>query len=252
MNAENTRSTRRCCFGLNPDFVGSCIRVYTCIGGKSTGVYMIEKRRPSVAQAKRPRNAAATREAILRSALVAFSRQGYDGIGVREIAENAGVTAVLVNRYFGSKEELFAAAVEAAFADRSLFEGDCSMLSERLTAHILSKTEKGAEPINPFFLLLRSAPNPRAAEILRDSIARHFEQPLKSSLPGPRAGERAAIILAVTMGLSLYRNVIGSKALADAGAASVCADLRTMFQRLIDSAAGREPVRRSHAQRSRE
>src|SRR5580693_7013054 len=131
---------------------------------------MTGKQRLPVNQPKRLRNAVATREAILRSALAAFSRHGYDGIGVREIAQTAGVTAVLVNRYFGSKEELFAAAVEVAFADRSLFEGDCSKLAERLAADVLRKTEKQAEPLDPFFLLLRSAPNPRAAEILRDSI----------------------------------------------------------------------------------
>jgi len=211
---------------------------------------MIEKQRVSVDQPKRPRNAVATREAILQSALAAFSRHGYDGVGVRDIAQAAGVTAVLVNRYFGSKEELFAAAVEVAFADRSLFEGDSSMLAQGLTAVIMTRTEKDAEPINPFFLLLRSAPNPRAAEILRDSIARHFERPLTSLLRGPRAGERAAIILAVVMGLSLFRKVIGSKALADANAASLSGDLKTMFQRLIGSAASREsPVRRSHAEK---
>jgi hypothetical protein len=58
------------------------------------------------------------------------------------------------------------------------------------------------------------------------------------------------MILAVIAGLSLFRQVIGSKALADANAASLSGDLKTMFQRLIDSAASREsPVRRSHAEK---
>jgi AcrR family transcriptional regulator len=38
----------------------------------------------------------------------AFARAGYDGAGVREIASGADVTAMLINRYFGSKERLFA------------------------------------------------------------------------------------------------------------------------------------------------
>lgn len=212
---------------------------------------MTEKQKAPNDQPKRPRNAAATREAILQSALAAFSRHGYDGIGVREIAQAAGVTAVLVNRYFGSKEELFAAAVETAFAGRAnFFEGDSSLLAQRLTADVVTKCEKDAERINVFFLLLRSAPNPRAAQILRDSIARHFERPLKALLRGPRAGQRAAMILAVIAGLSLFREVIGSKALADANATSLSGDVQSMFQRLIDSAASREsPVRRSHAEK---
>jgi AcrR family transcriptional regulator len=201
---------------------------------------MTAKQRSPRDRPKRPRNAVATREAILQAALAAFSRHGYDGIGVREIARGAGVTAVLVNRYFGSKEELFTAAVETVFADIGVLEGDSSTLAKRLVADVMPMTEKDAEPINPFFLLLRSAPNPRAAEILRDSIARHFEQPLKSLLQGPRAGERAAMILAVVTGLSLFRKVIGSKALADANPASLSAEFEMLLQPLIDGAAHRE------------
>src|SRR5712672_567507 len=66
----------------------------------------------SATQPVRRRDAGATREAILASARLAFIRSGYDGAGVREIAEGAGVTAMLVNRYFGSKERLFADVAE--------------------------------------------------------------------------------------------------------------------------------------------
>jgi AcrR family transcriptional regulator len=187
-----------------------------------------------VAPSKRTRNAAATRNAILHSALTAFSRHGYEGIGVREIAQAAGVTAVLVNRYFGSKEEVFSAAVEAAFSDSTLFVGDPSSLAERLTEAVMAKTEKEADPIDPLLLLLRSAPNPRAAEILRDSIARHFEKPLKSLLTGPRVNERAAMILAVISGLQLFRKVIASKALAEGSRAGLHAEIKATFRLLID------------------
>src|ERR1700719_1714633 len=114
---------------------------------------MTEKQRLPIDQCKRPRNAVATREAILQSALVAFSRHGYDGIGVREIAQMAGVTGVLVNRYFGSKEELFAATVEIICSDHRIFESDSTTLAKRLAAKIMSKTE----PIDALLLILRSA-----------------------------------------------------------------------------------------------
>jgi AcrR family transcriptional regulator len=182
----------------------------------STGVYMTAKQELPFHQPRRPRNAVATREAILHSALAAFSRHGYDGIGVREIAEAAGVTGVLVNRYFGSKEELFAAAVELAFADNSWFEGEPTTLAKRLTAAVMTKSDAHVEPNEALLLLLRSAPNPRAAEILRESIARQFERPLRASLRGPKASERAAMILALIAGILLMRQVIGSKALTDA------------------------------------
>jgi AcrR family transcriptional regulator len=193
---------------------------------------------------KRPRNAAATREAILRSALAAFPRYGYDGIGVREIAQMAGVTGVLVNRYFGSKEELFAATVERSLADHRMFESDSTTLAKRLTARVMSKTN--VEPTDPLLLILRSAPNPRAAEILRESMARHFERPLKASLPGPEASERAAMILAVVVGFQLFRKVIGTKALAHGSRASLSRHLTRTLQGLIDGPpSGAVRIRRS-------
>jgi AcrR family transcriptional regulator len=185
---------------------------------------------------KRPKNAVATRWAILHAALAAFARHGYDGIGIREIAETAGVTGVLVSRYFGSKEKLFAEAVELAFADNGLFDGEFTQLANRLTAVIMRKDETRSEPNDALLLLLNSAPNPRAAEILRNCIARQFERPLKSLLQGPRADERAAMILALVAGFILMRKVIGMKALSDVDG-SLSAELKLMFQRLIENAA---------------
>jgi AcrR family transcriptional regulator len=203
---------------------------------------MRQKKDFPVDRPKRPRNAPATREAILRSALAAFSRHGYDGVGVREIAQMAGVTGVLVNRYFGSKEELFAATVEIVCADDRMFESDSTTLATRLAVKVMSKTE----PIDPLLLILRSAPNPRAAEILRENIARHFERPLKASLPGPYASERAAMILALVVGFKLFRNVIGSKGLVHANHASLSRYLATIIRQLIDSPpSGATPIRRS-------
>src|ERR1700710_1843272 len=65
----------------------------------------------------RRRDAAPPRAAILEPARQAFARAGYDGAGVREIAAGAGVTAMLVNRYFGSKEKLFAEVVADTMAE---------------------------------------------------------------------------------------------------------------------------------------
>jgi AcrR family transcriptional regulator len=194
----------------------------------------------------------ATREAILQSALAAFAHQGYDGVGVREIAHTAGVTAVLVNRYFGSKEKLFAAAVETMFGDSSLFGGDASTLAQRLAALVVTKSDKDGHPSAPLLLLLRSAPNPRAAEILRDNIARHCERPLKSFMRGPKKGERAAIVLALIVGLQFFHKVIGNKALADANGTSLSGDLKLMLERLIGTSACLEPpLRRGHLEKRR-
>jgi AcrR family transcriptional regulator len=155
----------------------------------------------------------------------------------------AGVTGVLVNRYFGSKEELFAATVELAFANISFMEGEFMQFADRLTAAIMTKkTGTPARPYDGFLLLLRSAPNPRAAEIMRDCIAHRIEGPMKSLLQGPRPGERAAMIIALMAGFLLMRRVIGNKALSDANGA-LSGEIKTMFQRLIDGSTGGGPSR---------
>lgn len=60
---------------------------------------------------------------------------------------------------------------------------------------------------------------------------------------GPKRGERAAIILALIVGLQLFRKVIGNKALADANSTSLSGDLKLMLERLIDISACTESPR---------
>ena len=46
-------------------------------------------------------------------------------------------------------------------------------------------------PTDPLLLMLRSATNPEAAAILRDSVSRRFQDLLTTSLVGPEAAQRA-------------------------------------------------------------
>src|SRR5262245_17726477 len=101
----------------------------------------------------RPRNAAATRAAILTSARQAFARAGYDGAGVRQIAEGAGVTAMLVNRYFGSKEQLFAEVVGEIMSRPIILTGD-RLKSPRggneMAEALVNLTAAGGAPLEGF------------------------------------------------------------------------------------------------------
>lgn len=60
----------------------------------------------------RPRKSAAetngdTRDAILNAAEDLFSKHGFYGVTIREVAREAGVDTALVHYYFGAKKELF-------------------------------------------------------------------------------------------------------------------------------------------------
>ena len=62
-----------------------------------------------------------TRERILAAALEIFSEQGFEGARTRDIAERADANLGLIKYYFDTKESLWKAAVDRAFAE--LVEG---------------------------------------------------------------------------------------------------------------------------------
>jgi len=57
-----------------------------------------------------------TQHALLDTAIECFSRQGYDGVSVRRIEEQADVNRGLVAYHFGDKAELWRRAVHHLFA----------------------------------------------------------------------------------------------------------------------------------------
>lgn len=68
------------------------------------------RRRPQRGRRARPEGPS-TREAILAAARESFLTRGYAGTTIRALARTAGVDPALVSYYFGSKGDLFAAAM---------------------------------------------------------------------------------------------------------------------------------------------
>ncbi len=59
----------------------------------------------------RPRGVSDTRDRILHSARELFARNGFDKTSIRGIAAASGVDSALVHHYFGTKQQLFTAAI---------------------------------------------------------------------------------------------------------------------------------------------
>lgn len=185
----------------------------------------------------RPRDAEATREAILASARRAFAQSGYDGAGVREIAAGAGVTAMMVNRYFGSKEQLFAEVIEATMTQGSLIAGgvmDRPDPGKALAEALVKMTRAETTPMDGFLITLHSASSPLAAEIGRDKIAAHHLKTVTKALNGKLPAERAALILAMISGFQVMRQMIALPALANADEAQLAQLLGEVFDQLIN------------------
>ncbi len=186
--------------------------------------------------AKRQRNAAATRAAILQSARQAFAKAGYAGAGVREIARGAGVTAMLVNRYFGSKERLFAEAVAESMATTSVLApqiASAGISGKALAAALVGITKADAAPLEGFQIMLRSAASESAAKIGRQLIERHHQKRIAATLRGALAAQRAGVMLALIAGFQLMRQVLELSALAKADAKDLVKVLAPLFDRLL-------------------
>src|SRR5512138_1693444 len=59
----------------------------------------------------RPRDAAATRAALLDAAALVFAERGFAGARVDEIAARAGVNKALIYAYYGDKKKLYGAVI---------------------------------------------------------------------------------------------------------------------------------------------
>lgn len=66
----------------------------------------------------KPRDADRSRTAILEAAERLFAARGFEGASLAEIAAAAGVSRATPSYFFGSKQQLYVAALERVFRDR--------------------------------------------------------------------------------------------------------------------------------------
>ena len=174
--------------------------------------------RPSAAEAAA---GPGTRERILASARAEFAERGFDRASVRAIARGAGVDPALVHHYFGTKEQVFGAAVESSFEPAlrdmaALPEEGPAALAERLVRHLFGIWEDPTTR-DALLALVRSAiGNDTAAGIFRDAVLRRLVARLTQELTGPDRRLRAELAAAQLVGTALLRYVMRVEPLASA------------------------------------
>jgi AcrR family transcriptional regulator len=169
------------------------------------------------ASPRRRRDAAATRVAILEAATRRFATQGYERAGVREISADAGVTAALVNRYFGSKEGLFAEVIKRALDMRHLLSDRRGNLPDHLARVMVhGQEDSGERGHTPLLLLLHSAAEPGALELFRRDLNRNVLRLLAEEIGGDDAAVRAVMVMAQLTGFAIMHQVLRPKAFAGA------------------------------------
>ncbi|SEO77641.1 TetR/AcrR family transcriptional regulator [Actinacidiphila rubida] len=179
-----------------------------------------------------------TRERILAAAREEFSARGYDRTSVRSIGKAAGVDAALVHHYFGTKEQVFAAAIEVSFAPAqdmpaAMAGGDAGAMGERV-ARFMLRIWENPQTREPLLAVVRSAvTNDTAAAVLRGLVSRTVLARVAGELRAPDPEFRVQLAAAQLVGIVMLRYVVKVEPIASADPERVVAMIAPALQRYL-------------------
>ncbi|MFJ2059666.1 TetR family transcriptional regulator [Streptomyces sp. NPDC087908] len=180
------------------------------------------------------------RERILEAARAQFAERGYDKTSVRGIAKAAGVDAALVHHYFGTKDEVFAAAIEVSFEPATVVPaivgGPRETIGERLARFFIGVWEN---PVSraPLLAIVRSAlTHEAAAKVLRTFVLRRLLERIADELDVPDPRFRAELAASHMIGIAILRYVIQVEPLASVDPEEIVAMVAPTLQRYLTEA----------------
>jgi AcrR family transcriptional regulator len=180
-----------------------------------------------------------TREAILAAAREAFAERGFDGASIRAIATSAGVDPALVHHYFGTKDQLFLATMNAPFDPRELLPqaiaGPRDQVGERLVRLFLRVWDSPPGRTAGEALLRSAVTNEWTARLMREfvttQILRRAMEHLE--LDPAQAPLRASLVGSQLAGVAMARYILKVEPLASAPAEAVVAAVGPTVQRYL-------------------
>jgi AcrR family transcriptional regulator len=178
-----------------------------------------------------------TREAILAAARAEFTALGYDGATLRGIAQKAHVNHAMILHFFGSKDDLFVAALEWPFDPQEVvprvLQGSRDAIGQRLARFYLRQWDDEAARA-PIVALLRSAAsNEQASRLLRDFAQREMAAQVAAYIDRPDAKIRASLIVGQLVGTTMMRYVLRLEPVASADREAVVEPLGQALQALL-------------------
>jgi AcrR family transcriptional regulator len=176
---------------------------------------------PPPSDERRPRDAEATRLALLRAAQRRFVLLGYERTTTRDVASDAGVNIALINRYYGGKQGLYEAVVQR-FSELLAEVGPVA--GDDFVEEFLSSLSPDAWPqlgAHPLVLLLRDAGSDQEiqrlrTEALRNITARISAGPARTARDNTDRAVRLQLLLALFCGIVALRDVAHLDPLATA------------------------------------
>lgn len=152
------------------------------------------------------------RNAILRAARRAFTLRPYAEVTLRGIATDAGVSASLIVKHFGSKEQLFNTVADFGPDADELFAAPLEALGRHMVLTLVhSRRELQRDPL---LRVVFSLGNTDERSLLRDRFHEQVTARLTTLLTGPEHALRAELVAGQLLGLG------ATLALHPSGAAS--------------------------------
>jgi AcrR family transcriptional regulator len=184
----------------------------------------------TLAASRNPRNSSETKGRILAAAQAAFSEQGYSQTGMREVAERAGVAHSLILRYFGTKANLFANALNASFSQSSFPVGAKPQFGQRVVEGIDDPTIRVISPGMVALALGDDEARKIAAKVLAEQTTGNVAQ----WLGGPDSEVRATKLVMLAMGYSIFSRLLDVQVSQDAQR-KTAAWMASTIQGLVDA-----------------
>lgn len=172
-----------------------------------------------------------TRQAILAAARHMFAQHGYAEAGVRAIAAHAGVNPALVARYYGSKLELFEAALEASFEVTYFTGAGRETFGETLAEGFCAPQTEAAGAVP---MLILAAGDTAARDVALKVLMRQVVEPLKAWFGEPEQSERAAQLVAVVTGFFTYKLMLPLPAISGEPTPAMRRWLAQTLQEIVD------------------
>lgn len=145
--------------------------------------------------------------------------------------------AALVHHYFGTKDEVFAAAVEVSFEPAllipSILGGPSEDVGERLARYFIGVWEN---PVSraPLLAVLRSAlTHEAAAKALREFVLRRLLERIAAGLDVPDPAFRAELAASHMIGIAILRYVVRAEPLASADPEKIIEMVAPTLQRYL-------------------
>ncbi|HET6165552.1 MAG TPA: TetR family transcriptional regulator [Marmoricola sp.] len=177
-----------------------------------------------------------TRAAILGAARGLFATAGLSGTSVRAVAAKAGVDPALVHHYFGTKDELFMAALALPFDPREVLGPVVAQgadgAADRLLRVFLSIWDDPELQV-PMIALARSLTDPSSRELMRDGFIKVVIGPLAAGLGIDEPERRMPLVASQVMGLILMRYLLAVEPLASMPADELVATYAPTIQRYL-------------------